>query len=143
MDLQKLVDSMNEAGRDQRSGYHLTLGELIAALESADENDLVRIVSSDGKDEGDRHPLEPMSYRGYYSDLAFDETTTAQTVGVVLKAAREVLDKELMGYKGGDYLMDAKTPVWISEYGNCSQEAVIAAEKRDGEVALITRMIGD
>lgn len=59
---------------------------------------------------------EPMSYRGYYDQLAFapvEETT----IGEMLWFAQYALDRTFEGYKGGDYKMESYTDCWIAEYG--------------------------
>lgn len=81
----------------------LTLGDLIAALEAADPAQRVPLGFT-----------EPHSYRGYYDELAF-EVTADVTVGAMLADARSALGATYQGWKGGDYPMDADTPVWLVE----------------------------
>jgi hypothetical protein len=135
MDMQKLVDAMNAAGRSTRSDYHLTLGELIAALRDMPEDLRVDCGDVDGE-----HPGRATSYRGYYSDLAFMPTKDATTAGELLKICEATLGTTLEGYKGGDFLMDANTPLWISEYGSSSGRAVIGITV-DGPAKLIIKTI--
>lgn len=59
---------------------------------------------------------EPMSYRGYYDQLAFPlERDT--TVGEMLEHARSALGQTFCGYKGGDFTMREWTDCWLAEYG--------------------------
>lgn len=107
MDLQKLFDAMGESDRLTRSRTHLTLGRLIAALESLPSDVVVGLS-------------RPHSYRGYYSDLAFqsDNTTTAEEL---LEVCRECVGVVFEGYKGGDFTMSEDTPLWIAHYGSCGE----------------------
>lgn len=61
------------------------------------------------------------SYRGYYSDLAIEpgypEEREVADVYDMLNAA---IGSTFEGYKGGDFVMHADTPVWVSLYGNTS-----------------------
>jgi hypothetical protein len=101
-----MVDGMSAAWKKQRALTQMTLGALIAALESVDpERKIVGLGS-------------PMSYRGYYSDLAFKPSTEAVTVAEALKTARDCMGRVFEGYKGGDFCMGENTPIWSAEYGN-------------------------
>ena len=90
----------------------MTLGELIQELKKEPADKLVRCGFG-----------KPHSYRGYYEDLAFEpcENTTAWEM---LAYAESALGKTFGGYKGGDYVMTASTDVWISEYGEASNEQI-------------------
>lgn len=87
----------------------MMLGELIAALEACDPETKVPI--------GFGHPH---SYRGYYTDLAF-EPVRDTTIGAMLAAAKEALGRVYQGYKGGDYLMGEYNDCWLSEYGTTGE----------------------
>jgi len=65
----------------------------------------------------------PHSYRGYYDQLAFEPKENT-TVGDMLDAARSAVNKFYEGYKGGSYLMDNYTEVWIAEYGHGDGEQI-------------------
>lgn len=46
---------------------------------------------------------------------------TAMTVGRLLKLAKDCDMAAFQGYKGKDYIMTMKTPVWVSNYSQvCS-----------------------
>lgn len=110
-DIQRLIDALANAGRRTRSEYHLTLGQAIKRLGELAAESPIRL------DWIDQSPGEPMSYRGYYSDLAFDFCDKA-TVGDFLKACKASLGKTFEGYKGGDFIMGEETPLWAADYGN-------------------------
>lgn len=119
MNLQEMLDMMSAMEREIRSGYHLTLGGLIQTLENVPPEILVSF------DWNDQSPRSLESYRGYYSDLAFEWGNHPITAGQVLTLCRYVLGMTLTGYKGGEFLMDATTPLWASEYGERSGLAIV------------------
>jgi hypothetical protein len=91
----------------------------------------------------DGHP-----YRGFYSDLAIvpSETPISRrmpeyTVKVLLDRLRMAIGKEFTGYKGGEFVMQSHTPVWVSEYGCADGLAVKGVEERDGKVVILTEQV--
>lgn len=132
MDPQKMFDLMSAGERRVRSCYHLTLGELLEALKDVSDDLPVRLDCSE------KGPGKAMSYRGYYNDLAF-MPFKGITVGELRKEAEYALDNTFGGYKGGDYTMDADTPLWISAYGLVSGLAVIDIEATPESVVLRTK----
>ena len=85
-----------------------TLGDLIKRLEEEDPNRMVQLGFA-----------RPHSYRGFYDELAFEPKENV-TIGDMLEAARSALGKTFTGYKGGDYVMEEFTYVWLSYYGSHS-----------------------
>lgn len=90
----------------------MTLGELIAALEAADPALVLPLGFS-----------HPHSWRGVYSDLAFEPTANV-TVGAMVADARSALGATYQGHKGGDYTMDAWTDCWLAEDGRGDGETI-------------------
>jgi hypothetical protein len=88
----------------------MRLGEVIAMLERADKN-LVLLWGFGA----------PHSYRGYYDQLAFTPQTGC-AVESMLKHALSAKGCTFHGYKGGEYLMDSSTPVWIANHGSLGVE---------------------
>jgi len=136
MDIQAMFNAMSAMGKSTRSGYHLTLGRLIAALKNADP---ALLVEADCGGTVDRFT----SYRGYYEDLAITPSDAPITVGELLKKANEANGREFNGYKGGDFLMDNATPLWIAPYGSSGNSAIIDAKVEDGKFILITKQTAD
>lgn len=118
--LQTIIDRELDKLKKQRSEEMMTLGKFIKALEKCSRKATVT--------------LEPFgaiptcfdSYRGYYSDLAlgyvFSEYSpdVEITVEQLLKMAKKCIGKTFTGWKGGDFVMDETTPLWISNLGKCS-----------------------
>jgi len=139
MDIQTLVDTMSDIGKRDRSNYHLTLGKFMQVLKEAIGTNPKMPVKSD---KGGSIGLAD-SYRGYYSDLAFRPSKKIKTVKNVLDICMVVFNKSLIGYKGGDFLMDEKTPLWISEYGECSYIAIVEAKFIKKTMYLITKNVDE
>ncbi len=111
-DIQGLVDMMGNIARDTRKDYHVCLGDFLDMLRMADPEALIPLTS-------------PHSYRGYYSDLALEPTPGAPIkVWQLINQLSDVIDTELTGYKGGEFLMSADTPIWVSHYGTTGSALV-------------------
>lgn len=133
MDMQKLIDAMSETGRRERSRYHLTLGGAIKAMDGLPAEMLVEF------DRGGA-PDGAHSYRGYYSDLAFETTGAPITVAGFLNQCRAALGRTFEGYKGGDFAMKDDTPLWCAAYG-CTGLAIMGPVMGDGKLILTTKEI--
>jgi hypothetical protein len=133
MDIQKLFDTLAEADARTRANYHLTLGDLIEALKDAPPATPVE-VDVGGSLSGAH------SYRGYYEDLAFEPEAT-NTAGQLANEARNAMGTTYQGYKGGDFKMHAKTPLWLADYGSTGL-AIIGIAKVGDKIVLSTKSIG-
>ena len=93
----------------------LDLGELIAALDAAltEGGDRVLPVGFHN----------PHSYRGDYSDLAFEPCRDI-ALSDMLQAARDALGATFTGWKGGDYTMSKHTLCWIAYRGSGEGETI-------------------
>ena len=132
--------------RATRSQYHLTLGEAISQLSSCAPD--IHIAF----DFNGRGPRKAMSYRGYYEDLAFDwmddddPEDPAPGVGMCgpwLSACRAALGKTFQGYKGGDYVMTAETPLWVAQRGETGR-AMLGIQNKGTDrwnLVIITKVI--
>ncbi len=133
MDIQKIIDAVSEGSRITRSDYHLTLGGLIKELETLSPTLLVKFDWNGG------YPFQEMSYRGYYSDLAFEwRDSLAVAVAGLLNISRRALGKAYTGYKGGDFVMDERTPLWAAGYGDTGR-AIVGLEVVKDVVVLKTK----
>lgn len=88
----------------------ITLGELIKYLEKQDQS----FIAPEGLS-------YPHSYRGYYECLAFEPKSDVK-VADSLELARKCLGKTFHGYKGGQYLMNEYTDVYLARYGSTGSE---------------------
>lgn len=114
MNLQWLMDGLSaEQQRVRAASAQLTLGELIDLLKGLPVQSLVRGLGT------------LRSYRGYYSDLAFEPVDGTRSVGDLLAACQRAMGQVYTGYKGGDYVMGALTPLWVAKWGETSLETPI------------------
>lgn len=123
--LQYLVDGMNAGMQRARAETQLTLGDLIEALSSMDPETMV----TPGLGRLD-------SYRGYYEDLAFAPSELGLTAGQLLELCRAAMGQVFQGYKGGNYVMGATTPLWRAEYGSGVGERIVSIDTATGELRL-------
>lgn len=121
INLQALIDGMSAQWQRERAETQLTLGELIAALEAMPADAQVANLN------------DAQSYRGYYSDLAFERGEGLRPAAELLAECRAAMGQVFTGYKGGDYVMGARTPLWISDYGTASGTKIMAVHA-GGEV---------
>jgi len=119
--VQAFVDGMNAAMQYERARYQMTLGEMIESLEQMPPDTTITGL-------GDLD-----SYRGYYCDLAFSPTDTTETAAELLARCQQAMGQVFIGYKGGEYVMGAKTPLWISHGSEASGVRVMGIEP-DGTV---------
>lgn len=118
--LQALADGLSAQWMRDRAQSQMTLGKMIAALEA---------MPADAEMDDLR---EPHSYRGYYSDLAFERFKGKCKAADVLSMCKAAMGQVFHGYKGGDFVMGALTPVWIAHYGCCGEK--IMAINGDGSL---------
>jgi hypothetical protein len=119
--LQAMLDGMSAKWQRDRAATQMTLGALMNRLKELPPDLLI-----DGL-------ARPHSYRGYYSDLAFEPSGNRRTTAETLAMCQECMGQVFQGYKGGDFMMGATTPVWIAEYG-CSGAYRIMEIKDDGSI---------
>ena len=107
----------------------LNLGQLISLLETQEQDYSIEF------DFAGCAPTEFASYRGNYFHLGIDFNkhserllTKPKTVGEFLTQCRECIGKVFEGYKGGEYLMDENSEVYVAEYG-CSYTTRIISVK--------------
>lgn len=126
-----------------RSSIQLTLGELIAQIEAAG------VYDEDGKpkdvqyDFGYIYPTVLDSWRGSYAELALGYSENYPNENRVnaeqlLKDCKEAIGKTFEGYKGGDYVMDANTPVWVANYGDSSETGIVGILDKGYKLVILT-----
>ena len=110
LNLQALADGMSAQWQRERAVTQMTLGKMIAALGAMPEG-------ADVANLRDAH-----SDRGYYSDLAFERNEGTRPAVELLAECKAAMGQVFRGYKGGDFVMGALTPVWVADYGCCGQK---------------------
>lgn len=112
---------MSAQWQKERAESQMTLGKLIDRLAELPPETVVDLD-------------EPHSYRGYYSDLAFQRNATPVSAATALEMCRKCMGEVFQGYKGGDFQMGRNTPVWVANYGCCGKK--ITGVRDDGTLEL-------
>lgn len=86
------------------------------------------------------------SYRGYYDHVAIGWVgggLELPTVANVLSTLESAIGRHHMGYKGGVYLCTSDTPLWIAQWGECTDTGICYVEDAGDWVILGTRRVSD
>lgn len=115
------IQAMSAARK--QSAQNMRLGDLIKSLETRPEDSWLRF------DFCGISPIDVDSYRGFYEDLAlvpseFNQSSDV-TVGSFLPTLKRAVGETFEGWKGGDYVMDEKTLLWVAQRGNSNSTAVV------------------
>lgn len=121
--VQAYLDGLSAQWQRERAEKQLTLGKLIAALEAMPPDAMVANL----------YGLH--SYRGYYSDLSFRQGDGVRPVLDLLDDCRAAMGQVFEGYKGGDFMMGANTPLWVADWGDCGPKLMAVHEGGDIETA--------
>jgi hypothetical protein len=160
-DLQAMMDAFSDAGTRERSNYHLTYGDLIDALKAASAEavfdgqvvglgsyrgyyeDIALYTESRGVTASDTAEQFDGDFRKDYDewraahDISFD--SLPRTAHELAEALESLIGRYFTGYKGGEFEITRDKALWLaSDYGDCSQMAVMAISK---ELALVTKEI--
>lgn len=148
LDLQAYLDNAVAASRQKRlaKSDQLTLGEMILKLEPmiANQKEIKKEYDHEAKVVFDFEYLYPTgidSWRGIYAELAlsFGERDEGKmTVTQFRDVLKTCIGKTFTGYKGGDFEMSKHTPVWVANYGNSGNTAVIEIVDNEYEVIIMT-----
>jgi hypothetical protein len=77
------------------------------------------------------------SYRGYYEDLSIVAGSKPMLVGQFALSLKQQIGRFHQGWKGGDYMTDEDTALWVADDGCCGN-AVSGVSKKDSETFVIT-----
>lgn len=124
--MQAIVDAIGKEHEKKRSATQLTLGGLIDLLKATKP---ARSIKGLG---------EEASYRGYYSDLAFETSSNAEHVSTLLSRCEKAMGRVYEGYKGGDNVMHQNTPLWVSDYGTASGVKLMGLDQSKAPIELVT-----
>lgn len=147
-DIQQAIEKVKEMRQKEfEESKQLSLGDLISRIEHLTTiNNLNKKNCAGGIvfDFYDLVPTELISYRGYYNELALECDKGYISIIDFLNLLKSAIGKEFYGYKGGTYIMDKETPVWVSAYGESSSTIIVDAIY-DGHwsIRLITQWLND
>lgn len=107
-----MIDGLSAQWQEERGQSQMTLGGLIHAFEAMRPDQIIPGFS------------HPHSYRGYYCDLAFERGPDQMYAGDAVKLCRSAMGEVFTGYKGGEFQMGRKTPVWMASDGHCGDKII-------------------
>jgi len=146
MDIQDWVTKQIDEARSKRmlTSPQITLGELISKIKPIVDNQKNRESKEEATVRFDFEylfPTELDSWRGSYAELAlnFKSEGNEMTVTAFYNMLKEAIGKEFTGYKGGEFIMNEDTPVWVANYGNSGSTAVVEVVDNGHTVILITQ----
>jgi hypothetical protein len=120
----------------RKSNNQMYLGELIAVLKRKDQERPVTFGFDYAK------PTGLHSYRGYYEDLAIGYERHAEcTVGQFVARLEEANGTVMTGWKGGEYVMNDDTAVWMSKPGESTGMAIIDVVEVGYSIWLKTELV--
>ncbi len=114
----------------------MNLGQFTDAVARLKPDTIVRFAF------GGLPPHEFGSYRGNYSHISIGfgtELTDGVTAEKLLAKCRAADGAMFYGYKGGEFVMDRRTPLWVANYGDCTNTTI--CDVRDlgyGYAAILT-----
>lgn len=137
MNFQEMIDAAVAADRAAKLAQsdRLTLGEIIDKCEA---------VGGDADVVFDFEYAVPRgldSWRGVYAELAlsFDfDRGEALNLPEFVAMLKEAVGKTYYGYKGGEFTMSRGTPVWVANYRNSGNTAVIGVRDCGYQVVIET-----
>lgn len=112
-----------------------SLQDLISWLERLPPG--MEVVYSDGG-----IPGAFLSWCGNYNDLTLTrDGRIIPCANLLLKHARDCIGKTFDGYKGGEYRMDAGTPLHADDWGEYTgdESEILGGKVRDGQAIIIRR----
>ena len=137
MNLEKFNELVANKRKESFATLHqITLGELIKQLENTelmyDKNECKSVYF----DFGSAIPTDLDSWRGSYDELAlgyeltgYDRKNDAHFIECkadkLLEELKSAIGKTFTGWKGGDFIMDENTPIWVANSGNSGNTGVI------------------
>jgi len=86
-------------------------------------------------------PRKLDSYRGYYDHLALgwsERTEEKVTVASLLAECRLAVGSHYTGYKGGEYKMLLSRPLWVANWGDCHDTAIVGVVDAGWQVVIET-----
>lgn len=142
MDFQEMITNKVSAMRQEelKDMPILTLGEIVAKLEAIEAAHTDKEDFWVRYDFGSLTPTKLMSWRGVYAELAlgYEDGKNWPKITDVLDELKSGIGKTFEGYKGGDFKMGRGTPVWVANYGDSGNTAIVDILDNSYEAIIIT-----
>lgn len=109
-----------------RKSEQFSLGKLIYELKNMDRPN-AGVMFSDGT-----YPGRLSSWRGSYDELAVvpEQEEYYNSLSDFVAVLESAVGKTFEGYKGGEFVMDEHSPVWVAEWGDNAYTAPCAVVYR-------------
>lgn len=90
-------------------------------------------------DFGDFRPGRINSWRGDYEQLAMDYTDDGEIEAwVLIETLENAIGKSMAGYKGGEFIIEPSTLVWVAKPGDVGHTAVVGILEDEGRIFIMT-----
>ncbi|MBO9428230.1 hypothetical protein [Sulfitobacter sp. R18_1] len=121
----------------------LNLGELVEkAKEVASE---VKAQNSKADPsvyfDNETYPGDLHTWRCCYSNLAISPVPSGKgkPLSEFIEMLQDAIGTEFVGYKGGDYMMNENTPVWVADRNSADSVAILDVTLEGDQVTITTK----
>lgn len=147
------IQDIHEQVKKQRElrfkgNQQLSLGEFITVLESVDLKYDEETYKDVEFDFGTALPTQLDSWRGSYDEIALgyklsgydnnSEHFANTKADKLLEHLKSAIGKEYTGWKGGEFIMDENTPVWVANCGHSGNTGIVGVLDAGYKLVLIT-----
>lgn len=143
--INKIIEGIVKEERSNRleSSDQLRLGEIISKLEQIKRKGYKHSDGTEPTVQFDFEYLFPdsiHSWRGSYDELALNFKTEGDPMPLsdFINLLKDAVGKTFTGWKGGEYYMTERTPVWVANPRNAGSTAVVGVLDEDYAVILVT-----
>ena len=148
MTTEEAVASVKLQMEEDRSAHfkaspQLSLGELIDKLKECVAEQKDGYQQHVVFDFGSEVPTDVSSWRGIYAELAIEYASASRKAEGNLKEFINILERAVgatfEGYKGGEFVMSRNTPVWVDNYGESNNTAVVGVLNKGYYAVILTQ----
>jgi len=90
-------------------------------------------------------PMDFLSWRGDYSQIAISygisTPNNTMTASKFLYMLRSIEETPYFGFKGGEYFFNNETPVWVDNWGEDTNTALVGVMNLGSKILLETRFL--
>ena len=115
----------------------LTLGQLITVLDQYKDDGGTTVKF----DFCHFAPAGLHSYRGSYDHLAISYSPFQLSLETFLAELKGAVGQVFTGWKGGQFVMDENTPIWVDMPGDASSTAIVGVRYLSGVVYIETKHV--
>lgn len=141
MDIHKAMEEMR--AEEMKNMPILSLRKIIDKLEVIKEKNKDKEDFWVRFDFGSLVPTTLHSWRGVYAELAigYGDPKGWPKIGDVIDVFKGAIGTTYTGYKGGDFTMNESTPVWVANYGDVGNTAIVDVKDDGYQAILVTALL--